>query len=79
MKNKKYIDDNSKCGYSVFTQMCGFMSNGVHAEIREPKTFIGALFWVIVYRFKYPHVLLTIGDRAFKCEYCPFDNCEGRE
>lgn len=79
MKNKKYTDDYNKCSYEVLAKMCGAMGDNTYAQIRLSKLFIVALFWLIIYRFKYPQVILCVSGRALRCNYCPYENCENRD
>jgi hypothetical protein len=64
---KKYT---GKIEYEVSSKMCGAMNSGVFTDIKTCKNIITALFWFVVFKFKYPVVTLEISGRASKCEYC---------
>ena len=52
--------------------MSGICEQSVYAEIKQTRFIILAMFWLLIFKIKYPQILLTLDNCYIECKNCPF-------
>ncbi len=64
VKNKEY-------SYMITASMCGLQSgNSTFERIKDTSSLIIAIFWFVIFTFKYSMAYITYGKDIPKCEDC---------
>ena len=72
IKYRKFWVNKKNREYTIHGNMSGICEENSYAKIKTTKVFIIAMFWTLIFKIKYPQVIVTLDGSYIECKDCPY-------